>query len=237
MSQKTQIITAIITITVINLGVFLYIQKVNTVSEEIQKSDKIIEENANVNVDINSQEDVIPTEVEESHNIDILYNEDGSIDTSNWKKKETDFFVIKYPKEWFWIDYDMQFGGFITNNKNLKDPWANEVGNDDVKVIISAIPLAPFSNHILDLSERLNYEMRHELQLESGGAQNKECTQNSETQFDVEYECYYSIGDVHYHLFAIGLRNEGAQSPGNYYVAAQSKNPEIIEQFFVKKRY
>jgi hypothetical protein len=100
MSQKTQIITAIITITVINLGVFLYIQKVNTVSEEIQKSDKIIEENANVNVDINSQEDVIPTEVEESHNIDILYNEDGSIDTSNWisYKDEAWGFSIKYPR-------------------------------------------------------------------------------------------------------------------------------------------
>lgn len=44
-------------------------------------------------------------------------------DVSHWQTKETEFFTIKFPKEWYWLESDLKKTGYysqvITNNPNF----------------------------------------------------------------------------------------------------------------------
>lgn len=48
---------------------------------------------------------------------------DVDSDVSHWQTKETEFFTIKFPKEWYWLESDREKTGYysyvITNNPNF----------------------------------------------------------------------------------------------------------------------
>ena len=69
---------------------------------------------------------VVENEVEQKENPktnDETFITDVDMNIDNWQTKETKFFTIKFPKEWYWLESDFEKIGYhsqaITNNPNF----------------------------------------------------------------------------------------------------------------------
>lgn len=67
---------------------------------------------------------------------------DVDMNADNWQTKETEFFTIKFPKEWYWLESDREKTGYyshvITNN-----PKFDMVKNADIGVFSGIGPRSP----------------------------------------------------------------------------------------------
>lgn len=145
-------------------------------------------------------------------------------------------FTVSYPQTWYWVDYDMQFDGFVTNNKNLKEPWISEISDGDVKLIFSAAPLNPVSENIADVTERIKFEIQDYQNYKKEKYQNFKCSDYTKFHSDVVFECHYDDGDVFYRSIQFGLENLSVDNNAvQYDVTALSKDPDLIEMFSVSK--
>ena len=115
--------------------------------------------------DIEVVEDI--RETQETKDSTILYNTDGSIDTSNWERYESSWLEIIFPPQWHFIEMNISGGGFISNkNRNaLKfenvNSYIPKIIEGEVRVSISSAPGDLDSN--LSRDENFEMEIRNSL--------------------------------------------------------------------------
>jgi len=111
MNKKTLTILGIVLLTII-AGSFWFVKnsgeqktKSNVIPTEVEESTSSVDGSQNVQ---NTNTSVIPAEagIQEEAS-DILYNPDGTIDTSNWQtyRNEEYGFEVRYPEDWVAEDY------------------------------------------------------------------------------------------------------------------------------------
>ena len=170
----------------------------------------------------------IPNEI-----YDVCFPDDSEI-----AKKDLGVFTITYPQSWHWVNYDMQFGGFITNNKNIASPWTSTMADEDVKIIMSTAPLSPYSEQIKNVVNRMDFELRHDQNFDAKKYSNMTCSKSEKSQFDVEYLCYYDKDGVYYRSISFGLENSSVDGGAILYsITASSKNVKLIEEFSIDGEY
>ena len=63
------------------------------------------------------------TSSQERDDTTTVFVTDVDLDVDHWQTKETEFFTIKFPKEWYWMESDLEKTGYhsevITNNPHF----------------------------------------------------------------------------------------------------------------------
>lgn len=109
---------------VLYLGIFLFVAGITTggvlwyaqkVQREEQRAQKQMEEEQK------QVQEELEKKQEEQQNQKFVTDVDMNV--NHWQTKETEFFTIKFPKEWYWMESDQQKTGYysqvITNNPNF----------------------------------------------------------------------------------------------------------------------
>ena len=159
-------------------------------------------------------------------------NEDGEL----MKKRNMGKFSIIYPADWFWADHYDGIGNFVSNNRNIKDPWTggpDDLNENDVILTISSAPLAPLSKEIsADIKERLIYEVERGVDRSMEKSPSISCEEITESEFEIEYECQNNVDGVYYRTKRMGIIRTYASQ---YLISAKSKNPELVKKFSIEK--
>jgi len=212
--------------------------KQEDINNQNQNAEQLLQENQTQEIENKEELSEIENKEQIEENLEeIFQDENGEMMK---RKKITSKFSIVYPADWFWVDADMQFGGYITNNKNITDINSKNLNDfNDVILTVSSAPIAPFSEEIsTDMVERLKYEVKRNVEFSIEQSQNLSCDEIINSEFEIEYECQGNVNEIYYCSKKIGIKyDQISYGAAKYSISAKSKNPELVKKFSIEKNY